>query len=733
MPAPSHRPRRADHRSAGRRGPRGLPDEAGAVALMPLSFLNPALLVGLAAAAVPVIIHFLSQRRLRRVAFSDLRFLREEEAHQARRRGMRRWLLMLLRILIIACLVLAAARPHWGGLPGGGGRATLFVVDASASMQVQLDDGRRAFDAAIALVGEMMGALPADASVQAIAAGPQAVPLFATWLPAGDAARAALAAAQVTDGAVDLESALREAARIATEAPSEPVDVVLVSDLQETDLTALDAAAGPLARAGARVLVQRVGDPVPPGAVVGLDLPGRALQPGETVQVRAQVRPDRPDQAFWLELDGQRVAEAVAGSTREGGAPVEVTFTVTAPGPGLHVGRVGKEADRLPLDDTRAFALEVPSRLEVVIAHGADRDGLGRGGWRYLARALAPDARTAGLFAVRAMPVDSLAATGLDGADLLVLADAGSPGRQLAATLRPWLEAGGAAMIMVGDPGQAQDLRAGVLPLLDLPAQARWVARADGQAERARIVDPGHPVFADLGDEALASLAAARWQRYFAVDEGDAGVLLVGDGGAPLLLEGQLGRGRWALLPFHLRADATDVMLNPVFLPVVQRLAARLVAGGVRAFDQPVGEELVLPVPAGRLGVRPGEAATALQVAGPPSNTRRPARLRWQAAGPAVVAPPAQHAGIHVFTSRDDTLGLVAATVPPAEMTTRRLAPDALAGALRSAGIDQVLDLEQASTAGFTRALAGRDLARWLLAAALVLLGVELWVGRRVG
>ena len=205
------------------------------------------------------------------------------------------------------------------------------------------------------------------------------------------------------------------------------------------------------------------------------------------------------------------------------------------------------------------------------------------------AGALAPDARTAGLFAVTAMPAENLDGTDLAAVDLLVLADAGAPGRRLAGVLGPWLEAGGALLALVGDPGQEQDLRIGVLPLLDLPGQVRWVARGEDQAERVRVLDPAHPVFADLGQEALNALSAARWSRYFAVDEGDAAVLLQADGGAPLLIEGRRGRGWWELAPWHLRADATDVMLNPVFLPMMQRLAARLVVGGGRVATLTVG------------------------------------------------------------------------------------------------------------------------------------------------
>ena len=42
---------------------------------MNLTFLNTIFLAGVAAAAIPVVIHLLQRRRLKRVEFSDLRFL----------------------------------------------------------------------------------------------------------------------------------------------------------------------------------------------------------------------------------------------------------------------------------------------------------------------------------------------------------------------------------------------------------------------------------------------------------------------------------------------------------------------------------------------------------------------------------------------------------------------------------------------------------------------------------
>lgn len=699
---------------------------------MPLTFLNPAMLLGLVAAAVPVIIHLMSRRRARRVEFSDLRFLQLAEAQQARRRGIQRWLLLLLRVLIIACLALAAARPHWGGLPGGGGRAVLFVLDASASMQAQEPDGRTRFTAAVELAGGMLRTLPADASVHALLAGATPVPLFATWLPAGPGAEAALAAAAVTDGASDLAQALRTAARLVREAPVRPVEVVLLSDLQAAPHPELEDAARELAAAGARVLLRSLGDDVPGGGVLDILLPGRALRPGETAEIQALVRPERADQTFWLELSGRRVAEVSAPAPAEPGGVVTLTFPLAVPGPGLHTGWIGKDPDRLPVDDTRPFFLEVPARLEALLVHGADRDALGRGGWRYLARALAPGGDERGLVRLRTAPIDDLVASDLVGLDLLVLVDAGRPGSRLGGALQDWLSAGGGLLVIAGDPTQAEDLSESILPLLELPRRLEWRVRPADQAERARVVDPSHPVLADLDAEALASLSAARWHRYFALDEGEARVILTGESGAPLLLEGELGQGRWALLPFHLRRDATDLMLNPLFLPLVQRLAARLAAGDEHATSQDAGTAPVLSLSPDRLRLRPGETATRLEVLLPPDRRPQPAVLTWQGAQPVLSGPVSPRAGLSVFRAAGDTLGIVALGVPAAESEPRVMPPDELAARLRAGGLERVLDLGETGTTGLLQAVSGRDLARWLLLAALLLLAGELWLGQRV-
>src|SRR6056297_3030461 len=122
-----------------------------------VQFLNPALLFGLLAAGIPILLHFLSRRQVVEVPFAPLRFLQPTQERQMRRMNLRRLLLLLLRILIVVCVVLAAARPTLtgalAGLAGGGeGTSVVVLLDNSASMQAEVSEGTifdRARDEAI--------------------------------------------------------------------------------------------------------------------------------------------------------------------------------------------------------------------------------------------------------------------------------------------------------------------------------------------------------------------------------------------------------------------------------------------------------------------------------------------------------------------------------------------------------------------------------------------------------
>jgi len=111
-----------------------------------MTFLNPAVLFGLIATAIPVLIHLLNLRKLKKIDFSTLSFLKELQKNKIRKVKLKQWLLLVLRFLIILFLVGAFARPALKGISIGGTTSSakttaVFIIDNTFSMSVVDEKG----------------------------------------------------------------------------------------------------------------------------------------------------------------------------------------------------------------------------------------------------------------------------------------------------------------------------------------------------------------------------------------------------------------------------------------------------------------------------------------------------------------------------------------------------------------------------------------------------------------
>src|SRR5581483_3302304 len=103
-----------------------------------VSFLAPAFLLGLAAIAVPVIIHLIHREKRVVVEFPSLMFLQRIPYRSVRRQKIRHLLLLILRCLAFALLAAAFARPFFErnqpAIGTTGAREVVILLDRSASM-----------------------------------------------------------------------------------------------------------------------------------------------------------------------------------------------------------------------------------------------------------------------------------------------------------------------------------------------------------------------------------------------------------------------------------------------------------------------------------------------------------------------------------------------------------------------------------------------------------------------
>src|SRR4030088_1724662 len=121
-----------------------------------MAFLTPFFLLGLAAIAIPVLIHLIQREKKRVIEFPSLMFLRRIPYQSVRRRRIRHWLLLAVRMAAIAVIVAAFARPFFrqsaiAAAATGGDREIVVLLDQSASMGYG-DHWTRAQDAARTVV-----------------------------------------------------------------------------------------------------------------------------------------------------------------------------------------------------------------------------------------------------------------------------------------------------------------------------------------------------------------------------------------------------------------------------------------------------------------------------------------------------------------------------------------------------------------------------------------------------
>src|ERR1700754_1962045 len=104
-----------------------------------MSFLAPLFFVGLAAIAIPVLVHLIQRERKRVIEFPSLMFIQKIPYQSVRRRRIRHWFLLLMRAVAILLFVAAFARPLFPQgaaaiAAAGGNRELVILLDQSASM-----------------------------------------------------------------------------------------------------------------------------------------------------------------------------------------------------------------------------------------------------------------------------------------------------------------------------------------------------------------------------------------------------------------------------------------------------------------------------------------------------------------------------------------------------------------------------------------------------------------------
>ena len=638
-----------------------------------MSFLAPALLAGLVAIAIPVVLHLVQRERKQVVAFPSLMFLRKIPYRSVRRRVIRHWPLLLLRALVIALLAVAFARPFVPGadLAAGasGNRSVVILLDRSASMAYG-DHFERAREAARHIV-------------QGLGAGDHAsLVLFATEAeiavrPTSEAGPLLAAIDRATPGplATRYGPALQAAAAVLESSPMPRRELVLITDFQQAGWDE-----GQRVRLAPGITLTPVSvaeSPVENAAVVELAYDRQPADEAgvETVTVTARVANRGASRVegrgIALEADGRRLDTREVSV--EPGATASVAFApLTLPADSLVRLVARLSPDRLALDDAFHAVLGSSESVPVLVVEGSSVPD----STPYLARALSVSARPR--FDARILPAASVTPADIERASVIVLNDVAPPAGESGRALHAAVNRGAGLLLVLGEhaawPEGAPDLLPGIL--------GATADRLDNRGGTLGFVDLTHPVFEVFRTPRSGDLTAARVFRYrqLAVS---GGVLARYDDGGVAVAERRVGRGRVVAWSSTLDAHWNDLVLKPVFVPFLHQ-AVRYLAWHVerRAWQtagEATGAEVMVPRaagPDGRAAPRQQDQRVALS----PSGARVPVP---GGEGRQAFLPNEQ--GFYEFRSAADPSAppaVVAVNVDPGESNLEALDPAELSNAV---------------------------------------------------
>jgi hypothetical protein len=567
-----------------------------------LSFLSP-LALGLAAlVALPVLAHMARQTPRDRRAFGAMLLLERVIKRLRRRRRVKDPWLLLARASALVLLALAVASPVFSyrdSTPefGGSGRVVL-VVDRSASMAMA-DQGSTLFARARADAEAVLESLPEGTLLGAVVFDSQALRLTPSLTADAAAVAARIGDLSVTGGTSNLRAALVEARGLLA---GDPGEILLFSDeagpriiadahselerIVESGSAVIPRTASPQVRRNVAVVRATYGSGIEGGTVV-IRLANYGSEPRE---VPCEVTlPDGASVPVFVDLPP------------EGEAEERITVPQEALG---GVGRVHCEDPDLPLDDDRYFHLPRVGASRVLVVDGDPGDTPLRSEVYFFERALAPWGTAQTGFRPDVTTPGGLANLDAETYRVVVLANVGDP-RPIGPRLVEFVRKGGSLVIAAGDNVTADRYNSAFASLLPSPLR-RSQALADRAEEGVplELPDTRLAMFGPFARSGRAGFSRVRSHRVMTMEPyaetAEVRTLLRYEGGVPALVERTLGRGHVVLWTSTVDLGWTNLPLQAVFMPFVQRLVTELggdTSGAAARLEAIVGDAVSVPLP----------------------------------------------------------------------------------------------------------------------------------------
>jgi hypothetical protein len=610
------------------------------------------MLAATAAVGLPVLIHYLTRARPRRIAFPPYRFLAEACAGQQAVHRLRTWLLLALRCLAVLALAFAFAQPFLKPRGAAGAanasKRVVLILDASLSMRA-VQRGTPLFTKAQAEAADVLRALESGTEAGVILAGasPRALlPALSKNIPA---LHDVLVRSQATYESADMAAAFA----LATKMAGGTGTIYVFSDFQKSNWENAGTLPGEL--------ICRL-RPVTTIPVDNMGLIAARLSPaepvaGETAEAICTVfnstaRPRK--ESVRLEL-GDFVQEKQVTVPAFGTG--DAVFQVAFPKEGFFSGKAAMQPDDLREDNTRYIDVRVRKSLQVLLVSDADASDR-RSAAFFIQRALAPSPEAApGLNIVRRHSQDTDRGI-LETADIFLLASPATLSGEAAQIIERRVQDGARCIAFLDGPTSPFLVPASFSPPFQLQ---RPVASEAGDT----LVPGARKIFAEAEAADWSSLRFRRHYLNQVLENRKSDVLFSYADGSAALTFSAVGKGSAVFANLPLTPDGGDFIGHPLFPAVLQELLRSLRRGNEQAGGVKPGEVWTLETASS------GDAAVEVT---DPEGKRLTTQTLSSGRTTRLAMPAARLPGLYLVKQGGQNTGAGVVNVDARETDTRQIA-----------------------------------------------------------
>ncbi|MCF6268656.1 MAG: BatA domain-containing protein [Melioribacteraceae bacterium] len=526
-------------------------------------FLNPTILFGLLAASIPIVLHFLNLRKIKKIEFSTLAFLKELQKSKIRKIKIKQLLLLLLRILIILFLVASFARPTLESttLASVGSKAkttAVFILDNSFSMSV-IDANGSYLNQAKEQIKNIMSNFQSGDDLFLILTSElsKEVNTFKSFKEIENV--------DVSSVTKPFVKSLKIASQILNTSNNFNKEVFIFSDFQKSTFLEKDSTNFNLKIKNAKFYLFNFGEnQIQNYSITNTFFNNQIFELNKEITITSEIKTtssiNEVDKLVSLFLNNNRVAQKNFSVLNNG--TIQINFQATIENTGLVEVLSTIEDDAIEHDNSFYSHFFVPSDISLLIVSSV------KGESKFIRAALSTSKNTK--FKIKEIHPNDFMNTNLSDYNTVVVI--GSELYEYSENLNSYINSGGSVLLFPGDGFILSDFNK-LLLSLNLPQTKSVVKLSDAtSAIEFESIDYKHPIFAGLFADNKHEIESPQIYKYlkFNISSSGRSIILLQDG-SPFLSEYIVGKGKVLFFGTSPLLTWSTFPVKNIFAPLINR------------------------------------------------------------------------------------------------------------------------------------------------------------------